>query len=193
MNEKEFDFEALRIELKNRNPQAIRYLFDLYYKPLAAYALELIRGSSKAYSITRDALNGVVENIANFTSFEEVRTFLYRRVHEECDRCSPGAELWRALNKNNSSDQESILEGEILAQLYENVQKLPRQRRFAINLLFFCGVKSKEAANLMGISRQTVLNHKNRAIEQLQQAFEKKGPFTAVFLIGLPMLFLLQF
>jgi DNA-directed RNA polymerase specialized sigma24 family protein len=128
MNEKEFDFEALRIELKNRNPQAIRYLFDLYYKPLAAYALELIRGSSKAYSITRDALNGVVENIANFTSFEEVRTFLYRRVHEECDKCSPGAELWRALNKNNSSDQESILEGEILAQLYENVQKLPRQR-----------------------------------------------------------------
>lgn len=201
MNQKEFDFSSLCIELKKRNPLATKYLIDLYYQPVYNFAKEIIRDDDKVRSIFLDVLeNGVVLKIDNFNSFEEVRIYLYQTVRDECDRFLEGqkeqlriAELLKVLHKKGLSKQETILEGNFFQELYNNIEKLPQQRRFAIRLLFFCHVKSEEAANLMGISRQTVLNHKTKAIDQLLQAFEKKGPFTGVLLIGLSMLFLLQF
>jgi RNA polymerase sigma-19 factor, ECF subfamily len=199
MNQKEFDFSSLCIELKKRNPLATKYLFDRYYQPVFNFAKEKIKDADKARSIFSDVLeNGVILKIDNFNSYEEVRNYLYQTVRDKCDQFLEGqnfqqlqtAELLKVLHKKGLSEQE--VEGNIFQELYNNIEKLPQQRRYAIWLLFFCRIKSEEAANLMGISRQTVLNHKTKAIDQLLQAFGKKGPLTAVFLIGLSMLFLLQ-
>lgn len=49
------------------------------------------------------------------------------------------------------------------------VEKLPMQRKLVIKMIFFEKKDTTEIANKLRLSRQTVLNHKTKAIEELRR------------------------
>jgi RNA polymerase sigma-70 factor (ECF subfamily) len=181
--------DALILELlQNGDSTGYRALFDKYYKMLCIQAFFLLKNESESEDLVQDI----------FIKFWQERKF--DAVQQSLGSYLSVAVKNRALNvlKKKGRDEQKEKDYTIQAALTEQlnpleikeltnkvgaaVDKLPEQCRQIFELVFIEGKKYQEAADITGVSINTVKTQLQRAFSKLRESLRDYHYVSTIFL-----------
>lgn len=172
------------LELINcRKQEGLKYLFDLYYKPLCVYAMNYLDSFEESEDIVQDLFVKFWERQAKEVFQGSLKAYLFSAVQHNC------VKILNTRNKYNFQPIETYQglpeytgeEFEVeCKKLYEEIERLPEQCRKVFELIVLKDMKYKEVASELGLSVNTVKTHFSRALKQL------RGSLNLLVLIILP-------
>ncbi|PPL00552.1 RNA polymerase sigma factor [Parapedobacter indicus] len=170
-------------EFQKRNSAAFAHVFELHYRPLCYYARTMLANQAEAEDAVSEVLVRLWEKATHFDNLNSIKGFLYISTKNLClDRLKQQKRQQASLDNylyavdtGEGIEDFGMLESEVLAQVYEEIERLPAKAREIFKLIFFHGSKTDEVAIQLGISVKTVRNQKSRAIQLLQTALLRKG------------------
>lgn len=160
---------------------ALGELMAEYWGPLAGYANRMLGCEDAADDVvqetfvrlwsaretlhTRGSERGLVYEIARNLTLKRIRHLAVRR------RTEP--EVRQALVRTIASPLEQAITTERQCAMEQALDLLPGRRKEAFVLLRCQGLSLREAAEVMGLSTQTVANHAVLALKQLRQILQR--------------------
>jgi RNA polymerase sigma-70 factor (ECF subfamily) len=165
-------------------------LYGRFYRGLVYFARQIIDHAGEAEDIAQDSMVKLFRKKDDFDQLSDIKSFLYVSVRNACfnylkarDRHELSHREIRYLyaEGEESADLEMLKSG-VLAEVYQEVSSLPAQCGEVFRLLFIHRLSTAQAAEKLGISPQTVLNQKARAIKLLRYRLSEKG-FLALLLL----------
>jgi RNA polymerase sigma-70 factor (family 1) len=177
------------------DPDAIRDIFQEFYRSLCYFANQLIHNQQEAEDIAIDSIIKLLEKRGDFDNILNIRSFLFVSTRNSC------FDFLRSEQRHGNSHKELLyLQGEaeeqvenemikarVLQEIYTKVEVLPPQCRKVFKLIFFEGLSTSQIAQRMNITARTVLNQKARAIQLLRGTLINKDMLPTV---GVALLFL---
>lgn len=166
-------------------------LYGRYYKGLVYFARRIVEHAGEAEDIAQDTMVKLFHKKNDFEQLSDIKSFLYISVRNACfnylkarDRhaLSHRELLYLTPEGEESADLE-ILKSRVLAEIYQEVASLPAQCGEVFRLVFIQKLTTAQAAEKLGLSPQTVLNQKARAIKLLRYRLSEKGFLTLLFLM----------
>lgn len=158
--------------------------FRLYYRALCFFASKIINDKTGAEDIVVDVFIRVSKRTVHFKNHEDLKSFLFASTK---NACIDHLRKFRIVHDVDGiiegipADVESAAEREmifarVLQAIYAEMENLPSQCQKIFKGIYLEGKDVSTIATEMNLSRQTVLNHKSRAIKLLRIAFMKEGP-----------------
>ena len=146
---------------------AISYVFITHYPRLCQITTKAI-GKNRGMDLVHNAFIQFLNERKPFTSERELAEYLYEAVKSNyvTDLQDNEQLPWVSMENVDFPIPEEIIPSYNLEKV---VNKLPAQRKRIIQLLFWEGLTSMQAADVMGLSRQTVINQKIRALKTLKR------------------------
>ena len=141
------------------NPDGLKSLFDLYYKPLCIFAMNF--------------LDSFGESDKQFEG--SLRAYFFTAVRHNC------AKVLKLKNRYNLQLEEEYIEEPVYSEeefegecrkLYAEIARLPEQCRKVFELIVLKDMKYKEVADFLGLSVNTVKTHFARALKQLRSSLQ---------------------
>lgn len=181
---------------RNGNESSVRRLYDEYYRPLCYFATRLIFVSDEAEDIVVEGFLKLLAKRRDFKRLPDIKSFLFVAVRNAC------FDYLRKKKTKNRFAKEQLLLSEIdeqfgqdemliaktLQLIYAEIEILPQQCKNVFKSIYFDGKTTSEVATDMGLSKQTVLNQKSKAIHLLRlKLYDQRIPFL-VFLIVMKLL-----
>lgn len=175
---------------RNSDPMALKHLYGLHYKTLCYFAANLVQDKLQAEDIVADSYVKLWTLRTNFDTLTNIRAFLYITVRNACfnflrqaKRMTAAQEEMFYLLQNDSVQlQFHEIEASLLDKIYGEIESLPKQCRQVFKLFYIERLNTTEIAERMGLSRNTVQNHKLRAMRLLRTALLKRNLFSAIML-----------
>lgn len=169
---------------------ALKNLYDLHYKTLCYFAANLVLDRPQAEDIVADAYVKLWAIRTNFDSLANIRAFLYITVRNAsfnylryARRITAAQEEMLYLMQNDSAQvQFHEIEASLLDKIYGEIETLPKQCREVFKLFYLEKLTTTEIAERMKLSRNTVQNHKIRAMKLLRTALLKKNLLSIIFI-----------
>ncbi len=172
------------LELINcRKQEGLKYLFNLYYKPLCIYAMNYLDSFEESEDIVQDLFVKFWERQTKVAFQGSLRAYLFSAVQHNC------VKILNSRNKYNFQPIETYQDLPVYTEevfeteckkLYEEIERLPEQCRKVFELIVLKDMKYKEVASELGLSVNTVKTHFSRALRQL------RGSLNLLVLIILP-------
>lgn len=197
MSVEEFDSIYLE-EFQNGNRLAFESVYRALKRPVYETVFKLLRSHADAEDICSECFIKLYQGGSGMKSYEHIKGFLYTTskrlslnlIKSRQIRSSSHKEI--ALMSDSYQEWEHILDGEIIFNEMvneirieiENLSKISNRYVQIIELTVLQKKRSKEVAELLGISESTVRNLKANAIKKLQVAFLKKGLLSAAVRIA---------
>jgi len=174
------------------------FLFREYYVGLCAYSRRYVGRKDIAEEIVSDTFLKIWENREIIKINSSVKAYLFHAV------CNNSLNYLRKLKKEEILDEyflettsenigfvtnseeieeQSLSMEDISVKIEEAVSKLPEQQQKAFRLKRFEGKKTKEVAELMGLSVKTIEMHLSKATLSLRQNLKDYLPTFLLFLI----------
>jgi RNA polymerase sigma-70 factor (family 1) len=160
---------------------ALRHIFNLYYKPLVFFASKLINDLPEAEDITAESFYFLYSHRHDFHSLPAIKAFLYMANRNACLNSLKAKRRHQAshheisyLSQGNSTSQQTGMDAAALANIPQLINELPYQCAQVFKMIYYDGMKTGEIAQVLGLSNQTILNHKQRAIKFIRQALHKR-------------------
>ncbi len=161
---------------------AVLYIYKTYYRPLCFFAGKLLGDKREAEDIAIDSILKLLEKRERFDTLSGISSFLYISVRNSC------VDFLRAAQRRDISHQEIFYlsatgeedinyeknRARVVQEICRQVEHLPPQCREIFKQLFFKRKSSAKVASGLGISPQTVLNQKVKAIRLLRTALQRK-------------------
>ncbi len=174
--------------------QAFNALYREYYRPLRYYLYKVVGDDQEAADIVSESMLKLWKQREGFTRREEVKSFLYTVAHRSAlnalrDRkrhAAKEAELAatiEATGHRNFFDQ--LVLTEFLAQVTDEVEKLPPGQRDVFKLTYFDGLDTDEIAEALGLSQAAVYTNRKRALDALKLRFGQADPLFLLIFIKL--------
>jgi len=178
--------------------QTYVFLFREYYYSLCAYARRYVGRTDIAEEIVSDTFFRMWENRATLTINTSVKAYLFQAV------CNNSLNFLRKLKNENKlegyfqettsghlsfSDSFEDLEPNSMIMedfhpvIEEAVGQLPEQQQKAFRLKRFEGRKTKEVAEMMGLSVKTVEMHLAKATLNLRNKLKNFLPAFLIFML----------
>jgi len=158
--------------INKREEKSWGNLFDFYYAPLCAYAEKFLRSHDLAEDIVQETLIKIWTSSKLFDNKRHLTLYLYKAVYNNsiCYLRSnrESTEITSSMESLSETDFAATVKEELFRRLYEEIQKLPEQRRKII-LMSIDGKSGKEIAELLNISPNTVKVHKTKALGTLKR------------------------
>lgn len=164
------------INLSIMTPQEFKTLFEVYHRRLILFAKGIV-GPEFCHDVVMDTFIAVHEIINIKAPPIQISTYLHMCVKNKCvDLIRSGAYkdrnrgvLIQYLADEFYEVQDNKVEREeIRKELREIFRLLPIQQRQVLELSIIKELNRKEIAEVMGISENTVRNHKNAAIKSIK-------------------------
>ncbi|HEY4150770.1 MAG TPA: sigma-70 family RNA polymerase sigma factor [Chitinophagaceae bacterium] len=176
------DAASIAKKFRQGKADAVQYIYKTHYRPLCAFAGKMVGNQLEAEDIAIDSILKLLEKKERFETLSAINSFLYVSVRNAC------VDFLRAMQRRNNLHREIFYlsaPGEdrviwekdrvkIVKEIYVQVENLPPQCREVFKQLFYKRKSSARVARGMGISPQTVLNQKVKAIRFLRTALQKK-------------------
>lgn len=170
-------------EFQKGNPAAFTHVFDLHYRSLCYYAGTILDDAGDVEDTVSEVFVRLWQKAADFDNLNSIKGFLYISTKNLClDRLKQQkrqqaslTDYTYTLDTLENDEDYSLLETEVLVQVYDEIERLPTKARAIFKLIFFDGLKTDEVADQLGVSVKTVRNQKARAIQLLQTALLKRG------------------
>jgi RNA polymerase sigma-70 factor (family 1) len=191
------DMELIR-GLQHGHEAAVKQLYEQHYQALCYYADKMISNKEEAEDIAVEVFLKLLRKKDDFDNLKDIESFLFTATKNAC------IDLIRKTKRRDAdhnslafltdsvetgNDREMII-AMTLQTIYAEVEKMPPQRKLVFQRIFFDGKTTAQIAGELGISPQTVLNHKNQAIEILRLKLYQQGISSAgvlmycLFLLG---------
>ncbi|WP_353128422.1 RNA polymerase sigma factor [Parapedobacter pyrenivorans] len=182
------DERDLLLQVAAGNERAFDALYRLYSGKVYAFAFRILRSEVLAEEVVQETLLKLwlsgreTANIANLNGY--MRTVarnaslnLLRR--QEIERRAEQS-LAADLQEGHHDTEERVLFNEAKEMLEDAVGLLPPKQQEAFRLCHMQGLGYKEAADLMGISPQTVAVHMKLALRFVRSYLEKATNILAI-------------
>ena len=163
-------------------------VFKSYYAPLCYYAKN-IAGDYYSEDLVSSVFIKLYESKKEFSSIERFLVYIYACVKNACfdhlkvhkRTLKREEEFSRELEEYNTLEKSEIIQNELLAETYRELKGLPLQCQKVITLGYIEGKKNDEIAQQLGLSVQTVKNHKYRAVRLLKDRLLKLSTLLIFF------------
>lgn len=161
--------------IRDGNADALQNLMERYWGRLLRYAARMLSSGDEAEDVAQEVFVRVWEHRSRWTPSGSVQGYLYRiarnevllRARHQDVRSRSHHEIQRRAGRV-TTPFEATVHQELHAALEEAIQALPKRRREAFLLVRLHGLSLNEAADILGVSRQTVANHVYLAITDLK-------------------------
>ena len=171
---------------RDSNEMVIRQLYDLYYRSLCYFADQLINDKAVAEDIAVDSFLKLLNKKDDFNSLAEIKSFLYKVTRNACfdvlrkkkSRDRYNRELAYMAEPDEMFGDQEMITAKVLQVIYAEVENLPGQCKQVFKSIFMEGKTTATVALEMGISPQTVLNQKSKAVHSLRLALYKEGLYS---------------
>ncbi len=170
---------SILLRLKENEQEGYKELFDFYYRPLVAYAVNYCDSISLAEDIVQELFVSMWDKKHYLTFQEQIGPYLYRSVKNNA---------FKILQRNKTVyidqlgenikhlyDEEYIDEKNLEARkkkLYDELESLPEKRKEVFVAIVFEDRSYKDVAASMDISVNTVKTHYARALKQLRNSVD---------------------
>ena len=177
--------------LQSGDEQAFSKVFLALYPPLCQFAEKFVQYTSDAEDIVEDIFLKLWDRAVLFNDEEHLKAFLYRSIRNACLNFLKINK--RAFDRNSAFIKEQgeydeatylseITRTEIIAELYIAISELPSQARKVIIKTYIEGQSNQEVADELGISINTVKNHKQNGLALLRSKLPGE-PYISLFIL----------
>lgn len=185
----QLDTESLQAFI-NGEQKGFRAVYALYYQQISYFTYKLINHKQESEDITATTFVKLFRGHKNFITLNNIRAFLYITARNNCfdylrsfkrrkifskdfsEREIPEAVFYEDIL--DTSQQNEMIEGIALKQIYSAVEMLPDQCQRIFKMLFFYGMKPVDIARELNITPETVRSQKRRALDLLRVRLSDK-------------------
>ena len=167
------------------NGEKLEYkdVFKLYYRPLCYFADRIIKERTEAEDIVAESFIKLLRTELRTPTELSLKSFLFTTTRNACidslrkrkHAFTPVEDLPVSRADDNSAVEQEMVFAQVLQLIYAEIEQLPAQPRVVFKKFFFENKSSELIAEELGLSRQTVLNHKTRALNILKAALYRNG------------------
>lgn len=184
----------LMYRFQNGEQAAIKQLYNQHYKPLCYFAEKLVNDKTEAEDIAVETFLKLLEKRYDFDNLPDIKSFLFTATRNACFDFLRKIKRQDKTNRllvaqpdtNEVFGEREMLTAKVLQCIYVEMENLPAKCEQVFKSLFIERKSTAAIASEMGISTQTVLNQKSRALHLLRLLLHKKGLYKA----GLFLLYL---
>lgn len=179
-------------EFQSGSYAAVKELYDEHYAALVDFARQLILDKGEAHHIVQETFIKLFFIRDRFDKLPDIKAFLYITVRNICfaytktenEKESVGEPAWyvQALNSEARFDDEGA-RGEAVAKMHEQVAELPTPEKNAFMLVFYKRLTIPAAAEQLGITPVSAVQHRIQAIRSLREKFAAAGLYSIPFFI----------
>jgi len=166
-------------EFRNGDREAWKHYYLLYYRRIYYHLRKRIGNSTVAKDQMQDAFLLLWDKRQTIVNEDQLLAFLYATANNlaqeflrEHGRLAELMAYMAEQQRIQMSPEAEQREGEIVMALRKEVGKLTARKRDIIKLYYFDDKTSREIANRLGITRQTVLNHLSQSIILLRKGLD---------------------
>jgi RNA polymerase sigma-70 factor (family 1) len=166
---------------------SIRALYAMHYRALCYFAERLVHDKAEAEDIAVETFLKLLNKRNDFDNLRDIKSFLFTAARNAC------IDFLRKLKVRNKGNMEpellsvpdelageaEMITAKILQTIYAEAENLPGQCRQVFKSFFIEGKSTAIIAAEMGLSPQTVLNQKIKALQLLRLTLFRKGLYTA--------------
>ncbi|HUQ98472.1 MAG TPA: sigma-70 family RNA polymerase sigma factor [Gemmatimonadaceae bacterium] len=173
-----YELELLR-SIRTDNPEAFNRVVRAYWKNLVGFAYDLVGSPDSAEDIAQEACIQLWKNRHGFEGRGSLRAYLMQSIRRLAlnefrnrrvrDRPDVVARV-RAAHVEPITPEGELEATNLSAAIETALRNLPVRRREAFVLVRFHGLSYREAAEVMGVSTQTLANHVCAALRELREA-----------------------
>ena len=150
-------------------------VFRTYHQPLIYYASKFV-DVDDAGDLVENLFVKLWQKSPELASEAHLRNYLYLALRSHCldyqkSRMREASRHQKVMAETDLTEQshlEQLMSAEVLAEVYRAIHNLPLQCSRVITLTFLEGKSNAEAAEELGLSEQTVKNHKVRGLKILK-------------------------
>ncbi|RZL17938.1 MAG: sigma-70 family RNA polymerase sigma factor [Pedobacter sp.] len=167
--------QILLCELKSGHKLAYERVFKKYYGALAIKAFVMLDNKMEAEDLVQNLFISMWEKSQFDNINTSLKSYLFRATHNQClmvIRSKKAAYLNIDRSDDQLDDDSPLSESELRDnedQINLAFNQLPPQRQKAFKLVYLDDKKYKEAAEIMGLSVNSLKTHLKLAIKMLQQ------------------------
>jgi RNA polymerase sigma-70 factor (ECF subfamily) len=189
----ELSDHELSILIRDRNMVAFDVIFEKFYRPLCFFATRIIQDNFDAQDIVQDTFVKFWQKDSTAYAITSIRAYLYVSVKNSCfnylEKNNVKLKHQQYLVSANQPDDvttlHTMIQAEVLRQVFAAVDTLPEQCRKIILMTFEDGKKARDIADELGITVSTVNNQKMRGLNLLRNRLSDE-PFALGMLLILP-------
>lgn len=172
------DTEILKI-LKTDDEEAIKLLYDKYWKILFIAAYNVLKDKESSEDIVQEVFVNIWKKRAELNINSSVKSYLYSAVIYRCydylrkTKKRIQVDLGEHLEQTKyyTNPETKLLYKELVAYIEAVIQELPEKCRAVYRLSREDGLTHKEIAEKLNISVRTVETHIFKATKVLKRAF----------------------
>lgn len=187
----ENDIDLLE-RFRNGDEIAIRELYKTHYRPLCYFNQKIVQHIQEAEDISTEVFLKLLRKKNDFGSLNEIKSFLFTASKNACLDFlrKQKQQITQELSSDivtideNSIDEE-MLTAKILQSIYAEIESLPKQCKQVFKAIFIEGKSTAVIAEEMGISPQTVLNQKTKALRIIRLAINQEDIFLSLLFVEL--------
>ena len=182
--------------LRNGEEKSVKALYAMHYRALCYFADRLISNKAEAEDIAVESFLKLLTKKNDFDNLPDIKSFLFTATRNACidflrktkRRTQDGLALKAFAEPDEWFGENEMIIARILQTVYAEVENLPGQCRRVFKSIFMEGKTTAITAAEMGISPQTVLNQKIKALRMLRVILFKEGLYSAgIFLYVLSL------
>lgn len=167
-------------EIKQGNKVVYESLFAEYYEALVHFAEGYLYDQQESEDLVQDLFVYLWESVAKIEIHTSIKAYFYQAIRNKCLSHLKKLKLndkkhylyFEALM--NTSDEEEFFDPQILSEIKESIEELPKQMSKVFKSQVLEGKKREEIAEEMGISLNTVKTHLQRAKDRLRKILYDK-------------------
>lgn len=175
--DEKFNDEELKSLLAKGDTVTFKIIFDRYYSQLVYFASKFTGNVEQAEDIVMDVFSKFWDKRANCTTISKLSSFLFISTKNACvDYLRKEAQIPVLFQNLDAevADYGAIMEGEevfarLLQQVLDNIENLPNQCKIIFKLIYLQGKTTKDVAELLDLSVQSVRNQKARGLNLLRE------------------------
>ena len=166
----------------------IERIFRSHYGAFCSFASKYVRDDVVVEDIVQDAFVALLEKSLKFESEAHLKNFLYVTIRNACLNYIRDEEAKnryveaQAREEKTESFEEEIILSEVYQELANAVAELPEECRKVFELCYFQGKDNNEAAEILGISVNTVRTQKARGKKILREKLKDVYPLALLLL-----------
>jgi RNA polymerase sigma-70 factor (family 1) len=162
---------------------AIKELYNRHYQPLCFFADQMLQNKEEAEDVAVDSFLKLLRDKQQYGNLSKIKSFLFTTTHRACidllRRRKNRDKIYQEIEhlsktEEQQADRELII-AKVMQVIYEEIENLPTKTREVFTSIFIEGKSTAIIAEEMGISPQTVLNQKTRALQILRTKLYEEG------------------
>ena len=170
--------EMILSVFQENEKKAFELLYDTYYEPLVLYANLFVENVEAAEDVVQDffigfwinkQFNALTTNLENYV-YQSVRYKSLNHIREMQRRKKRHELVTRDTDDSHPDTKE---EAALMDALYRALNALPEERRKVFLLICVDGLSYQQAADHLGISKNTVKTQMSRAIKYLRESLQE--------------------